>query len=148
MEFKEKLKERKAAEEAEKAKLENSESTNESKASELQTNNGEGTEETTANGEQTESQSSETDSSEKPDHSKMNGQIESHLHNGDCATKNKREEEQRSDITNGVSTESQSESSNIMTSVNEAQSESAVVNGKECVVKEESCDSEKQVETE
>lgn len=148
MEFKEKLKQRKAAEEAEKAKLEKSESTNESKASELQTNNGEGTEETTANGEQTESQSSETDSSEKPDHSKMNGQIESHLHNGDCATKNKSEEEQQSDITNGVSTESQSKSSNIMTSVNEAQSESAVVNGKECVVKEESCDSEKQVETE
>ncbi len=37
----------------------------------------------------------------------MNGQIESHLHNGDCATKNKsEEEEQQSDITNGVSTES------------------------------------------
>ncbi|XP_058640730.1 LOW QUALITY PROTEIN: clustered mitochondria protein homolog [Onychostoma macrolepis] len=148
MEFKEKLKERKAAEEAEK-KLENSESTNESKDSELQTSNGEDTEETTANVEQTESQSSETDSSEKPDHSKMNGQIESHLHNGDCATKNKSEEEaQQSNITNGVSTESQSKSSNIMTSVNEAQSESAVVNGEECVVKEESCDSEKQVETE
>ncbi len=79
----------------------------------------------------------------------MNGQIESHLHNGDCATKNKsEEEEQQSDITNGVSTESKSKSSNIMTSVNEAQSESAVVNGKECVVKEESCDSVKQVETE
>ncbi len=55
MEFKEKLKERKAAEEAEKAKLENSESTNESKASELLTNNGEGTEEATANGEHSES---------------------------------------------------------------------------------------------
>uniref|UniRef100_A0A671S2Y8 Si:ch211-166a6.5 n=1 Tax=Sinocyclocheilus anshuiensis TaxID=1608454 RepID=A0A671S2Y8_9TELE len=157
MEFKEKLKERKAAEEAEKAKLENSESTNENKASELQTNNGEVTEETTANAEQTqeatdanaESQSSETDSSEKPDHSKINGQIESHLHNGDCATKNKsEEEEQQSNITNGVSTESQSKSSNIMTSVNEEQSESAVVSGKECVVKEDSGDSEKQVETE
>ncbi len=175
MEFKEKLKERKAAEEAERAKLENSESTNESKASELVTNNGEGTEatangehsestneskaselltnngegaeEATANGEQTENQSPETDTSEKPDHSKINDQLESHLHNGDCATKIKsEEEEQQSNITNGVSIESQSKSSNIMTSVNEAQSESAEVNGKECV-KEESCDSEKQVET-
>uniref|UniRef100_A0A8C2KTN6 Si:ch211-166a6.5 n=1 Tax=Cyprinus carpio TaxID=7962 RepID=A0A8C2KTN6_CYPCA len=155
MEFKEKLKERKAAEEAEKAKLESSESINENNASELQTSNGEVTE-TTANGEQTQedtdanagSQSSETDSSEKPDHSKMNGQIECHLHNGDCATKNKsEEEEQQSNITNGVSTESQSKSSIIMPSVNEAQSESAVVNGKECVVKEDSDDSEK-VETE
>ncbi|XP_043103130.1 clustered mitochondria protein homolog [Puntigrus tetrazona] len=133
MEFKEKLKERKAAEEAEKAKLEISESTDENKASELQTNKGEVTEETTANGEQTESQPPETESSEKPEHPQMNGQIESHLQNGDCATKN-RSEEQRSNIINGISAESQSES--------------AAVNGKECVVKEESGDSEKQVKTE
>uniref|UniRef100_A0A9J7Y4A2 Si:ch211-166a6.5 n=1 Tax=Cyprinus carpio carpio TaxID=630221 RepID=A0A9J7Y4A2_CYPCA len=153
MEFKEKLKERKAAEEAEKAKLENSESTNKNEASELQPSNGEVTEEATANGEQTqeatdanaESQSSETNACEKPDHSNMNGQIESHLHNGNCATKNEsEEEEQQSNTTNGVSTESQSKSSNVLMSVNEAQSESAV-NGKECVVKE---DSEKQAETE
>ncbi|XP_026124766.1 clustered mitochondria protein homolog isoform X2 [Carassius auratus] len=151
MEFKEKLKERKAAEEAEKATLENSESTNENKASELQTNNGEVTEKTTANGEQTQEATdtnAETEASEKPDHSKMNGQIESHLHNGDCATKNKSEEEE-SKGTNGVSTDSQSKPSNIMMSVKVAQSESAVVNGKECVVvKGDSGDSEKQVETE
>uniref|UniRef100_A0A673M645 Si:ch211-166a6.5 n=2 Tax=Sinocyclocheilus rhinocerous TaxID=307959 RepID=A0A673M645_9TELE len=53
MEFKEKLKEMKAAEEAEKAKLENSESTDKNEASELQSSNGEVTEEATANGEQT-----------------------------------------------------------------------------------------------
>ncbi|XP_016356425.1 protein clueless-like [Sinocyclocheilus anshuiensis] len=154
MEFKEKLKEMKAAEEAEKAQLENSESTNKNEASELQSSNGEVTEEVTANGEQTqeatdanaESQSAETNACEKSDHSNMNGQIESHLHNGNCATKNEsEEEEQQSNTTNGVSTESQSKSSNVLMSVNEAQSESAVVNGKECVVKD---DSEKQVETE
>lgn len=152
MEFKEKLKERKAAEEAEKTKLENSESTNENEASELPTNSGEVTEEATSNGEQkqeatdgnAEGQPAETDASEKPDHSNMNGQIESHLHNGDCASKMEcEEEEHQSNITNGVPTESQSKSSSIMTSVSEAQSESAVVNGKECVVNEG-----KQAETE
>ncbi|RXN03180.1 cell cycle checkpoint control RAD9A-like protein [Labeo rohita] len=155
MEFKERLKEKKAAE-AEKAKLENSKTTNEEEASELQTSNGEITEEATANGEHkqeatdgnAESQSSETDSSEKPDHSNTNGQIESHLHNGDCATKNEsEEEEQQSKITNGVSTESQLKS-NVLMSVNEAQSESAVVNGKECVKNGCSGDSEKQAEVE
>lgn len=154
MEFKEKLKERKAAEEAEKTKLENSESTNENKASELPTNSGEVTEEATSNGEQKQEATDrnaegQTDASEKPDHSKMNGQIMSHLHNGDCASKMEcEEEEHQSNITNGVPTESQSKSSNIMTSVSEAQSEPAVVNGKECVVNEGSGHLEKQAETE
>ncbi|XP_059379342.1 clustered mitochondria protein homolog isoform X2 [Carassius carassius] len=132
MEFKEKLKERKAAEEAEKAKLGNSESTSQVTEEDTDTN--------------AESQSSETNACEKSDHSNMNGQIESHQHNGNCATKNESEgEEQPSNSTNSVSTESQSKSSNVMMLVNEAESESAVVNGKECVVKDES---EKQVETE
>ncbi|XP_073675384.1 clustered mitochondria protein homolog [Garra rufa] len=157
MEFKEKLKEKKAAEAAEKAKLENPESTNEKEASELQSSNGEVTEEATTNGEHkqeatdenAESQPSETDSSEKADHSNTNGQIESHLHNGDCATKNEsEEEEQQSNITNGVSTESQLKSTNGLMSVKEAQSESAVVNGKECVENGGSGDSEKQAEVE
>ncbi|XP_056115328.1 clustered mitochondria protein homolog [Rhinichthys klamathensis goyatoka] len=156
MEFKEKLKERKAAEEAEKTKLENSESTNENKASELPTNSGEVTEEATSNGEPKQEATDgnaegQTDASEKPDHSNMNGQIESHLHNGDCASKiecEEEEEEHQSNITNGVPNESQSKSSNIMTSVSEAQSESAVVNGKECVVNEGSGHLDEQAETE
>ncbi|KAK7136340.1 hypothetical protein R3I94_014855 [Phoxinus phoxinus] len=151
MEFKEKLKERKAAEEAEKMKLENSESTNENKASELPTNSGEVTEEATSNGEQKQetTDGNAEGQTEKPDHSNMNGQVESHLQNGDCASKMDREEEEhQSNITNGVPTESQSKSSNIMTPVSEAQSESVVVNGKECVVNEGSGHLEKQAETE
>ncbi|XP_051524200.1 clustered mitochondria protein homolog isoform X2 [Myxocyprinus asiaticus] len=144
MEFKEKLKERKAAEEAEKTKSESSESINENEASEPQASNGEVTGDATSNGEQTKEAA---DASEKSDHSNMNGEIESHMHNRDCGTQNKSDdEEHRSDISKCVPTESQSKSSCIMLSSNEAQSESAVVNGKECVVSEG--DLEKRVETE
>ncbi|XP_051509137.1 clustered mitochondria protein homolog [Myxocyprinus asiaticus] len=151
MEIKEKLKERKAAE-AEKNKSESSESTNENEASEPQASNGEVTGYATSNGEQTQEATDgngETNDSEKSDHLNMNGEIESHLQNGDCGTQNKSEEEEhQSDVTNGVPPENQLKSSNIMLSANKAQSESAVVNGKECVVSEGSVDLEKQAETE
>ncbi|XP_057213584.1 clustered mitochondria protein homolog isoform X1 [Triplophysa rosa] len=144
MEFKEKLKEKKAAEEAEKAK---SQSTNEKEASGLQANDGEATGAEKTNGEQAqeateenaESERGETDGVEKSDQINVNGDIDSHQHNGDCPTNNG-EEECQSDITNGVSTESQSKLTNIMMS--------AVVNGNESDVSEGSGDVKKRVETE
>lgn len=144
MEFKEKLKEKKAAEEAEKAK---SQSTNEKEASGLQANDGEATMEEKTNGEQVqesteenaESERGETDAVKKSDQIKVNGEIDSHQHNGD-GPKNNGVEECQSDITNGVSTESQSKLKNIMMS--------AVVNGNECDVSEGSGDVKKQIETE
>lgn len=131
MEFKEMLKERKAAEEAEKAK---SQSTNEKEASGLQASEGEATADGTTNGEQAQeltnenakSEDAKTEAAEKSDH--INGEIESHLHNGDCATHNVEEKCQSS-------SESQSKLNNIMTSANGTESESAVMNGNECDVK-------------
>ncbi|KAA0714413.1 Clustered mitochondria protein -like protein [Triplophysa tibetana] len=144
MEFKEKLKERKAAEEAEKAK---SQSTNEKEASGVPANEGEATGDEKTNGEHaqeateenTECERGETDAVKKSDQVKVNGEIDTHQHNGDGPTNNGVEECQ-SDITNGVSTESQSKLKNIMMS--------AVVNGNECDVSEGSGEVKKQIETE
>ncbi|XP_065104326.1 clustered mitochondria protein homolog [Paramisgurnus dabryanus] len=147
MEFKEKLKEIKAAEEAEKAK---SQSTVEKDASGMQANDGETTKDEKTNGkheateENSTSEHSETDSSEKSDHISMNGEIESHQHNGDCTAKNEMEKEEHQP--GSVPNEIQSKSSKIMTSADETQS--VVVNGNEGVVSEGSGDVEKPAETE
>lgn len=149
MEFKEMLKERKAAEESEKAK-----SSNEKEASGLQANEGEAAVDEKTNGEQApepteenaESEHGKTDAVEKSDHINVNGEIESQRHNGDCTNNGK--EKCQSDITIGVLTESQSKLNNIMMSANGTESESAVVNGNVCDVSEGSGDVKKQVKTE
>ncbi|XP_056319190.1 clustered mitochondria protein homolog [Danio aesculapii] len=139
MEFKEKLKERKAAEEAGKTKQE---STNENQASEPSANNGEATDEgEQANGNAERQTTGSDKASEKTDHTHMNGQMESHMHNGVSKSENE-EEKCQSDIINGIPPESQSKSSIVMMSPSEAQTESAVGNVKACVVNEEKLDEE------
>ncbi|XP_036434727.1 clustered mitochondria protein homolog [Colossoma macropomum] len=147
MEFKEKLKERRAAEEAEKAKVESS-------------NEVEVVEEATVNVKQTEevnetNESQQEDSGileEKPEHSKTNGQVESHLQNGDASTENEQEADSSTDqseipSTNTVSTKNQSESKEVIMAAEDTL-EPALVNGEECKVKEEVMTVEKQAVTE
>ncbi|XP_073766979.1 clustered mitochondria protein homolog [Danio rerio] len=133
MEFKEKLKEKKAAEEAEKTKQE---SANENQASEPSANKGEATDDREQANGNAECQTTGDEASEETDHTHMNCQMESHMHNGVSKSENE-EEKRQSDITNGIPPQSQSKSSITMMSPSEAQTESAVVNGKECVVNEE-----------
>ncbi|XP_026766552.3 clustered mitochondria protein homolog [Pangasianodon hypophthalmus] len=125
MEFKEKLKERRACEDSEKAEANSS---NEVKVVEEAASSEKQSEEVIDGN--AKNQPEKTDALEdRPDHTQMNGEFESHIQNGDCAT-SAPEEDGKSSI---LSIKSQSESKEIITATN---TEPALVNG-ECKVVDE-----------
>lgn len=131
VEFKEKLKERRAAEEAEKAKAESS--------NEVEVEvDAKQTEEVNDTNDESQPEKSE----EKPDHSKMNGQPESGLQNGDTSIENEEEAEgsaDQSEINNSISPKE-------VIVAGKENLEPALVNGEEKKATEEVMPEEKQAE--
>ncbi|XP_072538059.1 clustered mitochondria protein homolog [Salminus brasiliensis] len=145
MEFKEKLKEKRAAEEAEKAKADSSnevEVVGEATISEKQTEKVNDT---------NESQEEDSDVLEKKaNRSTMNGQVEPHLQNGDAVKENDDEAEEATaqlEISNSISPKNQAELKELPVAAKE-NPEPALKNGEERTVAEEVTPVEKQAATE
>ncbi|XP_076859579.1 clustered mitochondria protein homolog [Brachyhypopomus gauderio] len=144
MEFKEKLKQRRTSEDAEKTKAEPS---SEAEVKEG-TSNGKQTEDVTA--ENADSQLETQDVLEEiPSNSQIKDQVESHLQNGDCAAEKDEVEGsmEQSGLDRGTSSKSLVEVKELSVTTNE-KSEPALVNGEECKTAEDTTAVEKQAEIE
>uniref|UniRef100_A0A8B9KFH0 Clustered mitochondria protein homolog n=1 Tax=Astyanax mexicanus TaxID=7994 RepID=A0A8B9KFH0_ASTMX len=146
MEFKEKLKERRAAEEAEKTK---SESSNEAEAVEEAADCVKQTEEVSVTNNETQPEDSDILEKET-DHSKMNGQVESHLQNGDAVNENDEAENPavQLETSESIPTKSQTEPKELINAANENLQPALVNGGEGMIAKEVVTPVEKQAATE
>ncbi|XP_049341481.1 clustered mitochondria protein homolog [Astyanax mexicanus] len=146
MEFKEKLKERRAAEEAEKTK---SESSNEAEAVEEAADCVKQTEEVSVTNNETQPEDSDILEKET-DHSKTNGQVESHLQNGDAVNENDEAENPavQLETSESIPTKSQTEPKELINAENENLQPALVNGGEGMIAKEVVTPVEKQAATE